>query len=267
MPKIRVDSSLEMHYEDHDFTDPWRTAETVVLQHGNGKSGRFWYAWVPLLAAEYRVLRPDARGFGRSTVPPDGYPWSLGGFADELKGFMDALGLDKVHLIGETLGGSMCLQFAHWYPEKLKSLTVSSSPFRWTDAQYHFNAQEQAHKEGMQAFLRSSMHWRLDPERSDPQHIDWYAAEMAKTATSVALETMDYLAGEDLSGILPEIRVPTLILASEGSHATYPHRSEEARQLIPGSKLVVIPETAGYVQHTAPVQCVAAWKEFASALV
>ena len=266
MPRVRVDPTLAMYYEDQDFTDPWRSAETVVLQHGNGKSGRFWFAWVPLLAGEYRVIRPDARGFGRSTVPPEGYPWSLGGFSDDLKKFMDSLGLDKVHLIGETLGGSMCLVFAHRYPEMLKSLTVSSSPFRWTDAQYHFKAQEQAKMEGMDAFLKSTMHWRLDSERSDPQYLDWYASEMAKTATSVALETMDYLAGEDLSKILPQIRVPTLVLASEQGHANYPHRSEEVRQLIPGARLVVIPGTAGYVQHTAPDRCVAAWKEFAGAL-
>ena len=57
MPTVKLDETLEMYYEDDDFTDPWRTPETVVLHHGNAKSSRLWYAWVPLLARQYRVIR------------------------------------------------------------------------------------------------------------------------------------------------------------------------------------------------------------------
>ena len=106
MPTVRLEDGLEMYYEDHDFTDPWRTPETVVMHHGNSKSSLLWYPWVPLLAGNYRVVRMDARGFGRSTVPAPGYDWSLEGFALDLKRFLDALGLDRVHLIGETVGGN-----------------------------------------------------------------------------------------------------------------------------------------------------------------
>ena len=72
MPTVKLDETLEMYYEDDDYTDPWRTPETIVLHHGNGKNARLWYAWVPLLARQYRVIRVDARGFGRSSVPPKG---------------------------------------------------------------------------------------------------------------------------------------------------------------------------------------------------
>ena len=64
MPTAKLDETLEMYYEDDDYTDPWRAPETVVLHHGNAKSSRLWYAWVPLLARQYRVVRLDARGFG-----------------------------------------------------------------------------------------------------------------------------------------------------------------------------------------------------------
>ncbi len=77
MPFARIDDTLEMYYEDDAFTDPWRRPETVVLHHGNAKNARLWYAWVPLLARQYRVVRLEARGFGRSTVPPEGYDWTL----------------------------------------------------------------------------------------------------------------------------------------------------------------------------------------------
>ena len=47
MPTAKLDESLEMYYEDDDYTDPWRNPEIVVLHHGNAKSSRLWYAWVP----------------------------------------------------------------------------------------------------------------------------------------------------------------------------------------------------------------------------
>ena len=77
MPIVQLDPTLEMYYEDDDYTDPWRTPETVILHHGNAKNTRLWYAWVPLLARQYRVIRLDARGFGRSSIPPEGYDLSL----------------------------------------------------------------------------------------------------------------------------------------------------------------------------------------------
>ena len=104
MPTAKLDESLEMYYEDDDFTDPWRTPQTVVLHHGNAKSSRLWYAWVPLLARQYRVIRVDARGFGRSTIPAPGYDWSLSGFATDLENLLNHLGLDQVHLIVGTIG-------------------------------------------------------------------------------------------------------------------------------------------------------------------
>ena len=76
MPFAKIDDTLEMFYEDDNFPDPWRKPETVVLHHGNSKHTKLWYAWVPLLARQYRVKRLYARGFARSPVPPAGSCWS-----------------------------------------------------------------------------------------------------------------------------------------------------------------------------------------------
>src|SRR5438094_673074 len=102
MPDTDVNGA-SVHYEDDSFGDPWLQPETVLLIHGVAESSRAWYAWVPHLARAMRVLRPDLPGFGRSSVP-GGYDWSTKSFAATLKGFLDNLGADRVHVVGAKLG-------------------------------------------------------------------------------------------------------------------------------------------------------------------
>jgi pimeloyl-ACP methyl ester carboxylesterase len=261
MPVVKLDDTLEMYYEDDDFTDPWRTPETVLLHHGNAKSSALWYAWVPLLARQYRVVRLDARGFGRSTVPPEGYPWSLTNFAGDTLRLMDHLGLDRVHLVGETVGGTIALQFAYEHPDRLHSLTVCTSPFKFagvsTYQEYHRLVQE----EGVESWARKTGDRRVDP-RSNPAHHEWYIQQMSRTSQRVVLETLAYLATQDLSPILPLIHTPSLILVAENSVANDPSRTEGMARLMPNAKLIEIAGASGYVQHSAPEKCVAAWQEF-----
>jgi len=66
MPKLRVAPDLEMFYLMDDFTDPWTKPETVLMLHGLCESTASWYAWVPTLARQFKVVRADMRGFGPS---------------------------------------------------------------------------------------------------------------------------------------------------------------------------------------------------------
>jgi len=127
MPKVKA-NNYEMHYEVDDFTDPWKHAETLWIQHGFGRSSRFWYHWVPPLAAHYRVLRRDMRGHGQSADPGPNYVWSVDDLLNDMKGFLDALGLDRVHYVGESLGGILGVAFAARCPERFKTMTLCSTP-------------------------------------------------------------------------------------------------------------------------------------------
>ena len=91
MATLRMNQDVELHYYDDDFTEPWRSAPTMLLQHGFSRSGKFWYSWVPLLAHEFRILRPDMRGMGRSAIPEDKYQPSLDVFADDVRSILDHL--------------------------------------------------------------------------------------------------------------------------------------------------------------------------------
>jgi len=102
--KLRLSDGAELFYTIDDYTDPWTQPETVVLHHGMAKNHQLWYAWIPILAQHYRVVRFDMRGMGQSSVPAPGYPWSLENFAKDLLELLDQLELSRVHLIGETVG-------------------------------------------------------------------------------------------------------------------------------------------------------------------
>ena len=260
MPTVRLDDTLEMFYRVEDFTDPWRRPDTVLLHNCNGKNHRFWWGWVPVLAQHYRVVRLDARGFGQSTAPPPGYPWSVEGFARDVRLLLDHLGVDKVHFVGETVGGTIGMEFAYEYPDRLKSLTACTSPFQFTGPYYSESAAF-VEKNGVEAWARSTIGRRVGKD-ADPAFADWYTREMSRTAPWVVIETLRYLSGKDLTERLRRIPVPTLIVAPGDSagHPSEVYREEQG--LIPGARLFMVPGASGFVQHTHPEQCARAVLDF-----
>ena len=265
MPIAKLSGDLSMYYEDDDFTAPWSQAETVILHHGNAKNARLWYAWVPLLASDYRVIRLDARGFGRSTVPPPGYPWSLEGFATDLANLMDHLGIDKAHLIGETIGGTIALQFAYQFPERLHTVAACTSPYKFRGVQAYLDYHDLVKQHGVETWVRQTADRRLETA-SDPRHHEWYIQQMSQTTQHVVLETLAYLATVDLTPVLPKITTPALVLVGERSVMNTPDRAQGMAALLPHGKLVQVPGASGYVQHSAPAECVAIWRDFVRGL-
>jgi 3-oxoadipate enol-lactonase len=266
MPVAHLPGNLQMYYEDDDFTDPWCTAETVILHHGNAKNSRLWYAWVPLLAGEFRVIRVDARGFGRSSVPAAGYPWSLEGFATDLAYLMDHLGIDKAHVVGETIGGTIALQFAYQFPNRLHTVTACTSPYKFRGVQTYLDYHKLVQEQGVEAWVRQTADRRLEPGQSNPRHSEWYIQQMSQTAPHVVLETLAYLASVDLTPILPHITAPALVLVGERSTMNTPERTHSLAGLLPHGILAEVPGASGYVQHAAPAQCVAIWRDFVRAV-
>lgn len=262
MPTVKLDPILEMYYEDDDYTDPWRPRETVVLHHGNGKNARLWYAWVPLLARQYRVIRLDARGFGRSSIPPRGYDWSLSNFGADLLRLMDHLEIDRAHLIGETIGGTIALQFAYDHPDRLHTVTACTSPYNFVGVGQYQDYYRIIEQEGVESWVRQSANRRLVPGQSNPQHHEWYAQQMMQSSAQVVMELLSYLSTVDLTPILPQIKVPALVLVAQNSDTNTPDRADSMAALLPDAKLVKIPNASGYVQHSEPEKCVAVWREF-----
>src|SRR5258705_4880757 len=105
MTTVEIRPGVALAYEDDWFGPPWTVPQSVVMIHGNAESSRAWFAWVPRLAARYRVIRPDLPGFGASPAP-ERYGWSVDELAADIGHFLDALGIAKCHLVGAKYGGA-----------------------------------------------------------------------------------------------------------------------------------------------------------------
>jgi pimeloyl-ACP methyl ester carboxylesterase len=117
-------TNIDIYYEDHGAGRP------VVLSHGWPLSGTAWEKQVPpLLAAGYRVITYDRRGFGRSSQPAGGYDY--GTFADDLHKLVTALDLRDFALVGHSMGsGEVAGYIGKYGTERArKAVFVSALPF------------------------------------------------------------------------------------------------------------------------------------------
>ena len=258
MPKVRVDNALEMVYEVDDFTDPWKKADTVVLVHGGLKPKQLFYAWVPTLSRHLRVIRPYLRGHWGSTPAPKGYRWTIPGLVSDLKGFLDALGLDKVHYVGEALGGTLGYHLAYQYPERLKTLTVANCPGPTIKGHRIAILVELLKNEGIEGAVDYIAHG-LSGETSDiPGVDDWFHDEMKKSPPEATIAYVEAAANldVDVDTFLPVIKVPTLLLTgSEYTSLITVEEAEHFQKLIPRSKLVVFPGVRAVVVIAVPELC------------
>ena len=117
---------IDIAYDLADYTDPWLPdpPETFLMYSGFCRTTEFWRAWVPLLGRDFRVLRMDPRGYGATTKPPPGSPITPDLLAADALGLMDALGIARVHWVGEATGGTIGLVAALNQPRRVASITL-----------------------------------------------------------------------------------------------------------------------------------------------
>lgn len=106
-------------------------ASTVVFIHGNVSSSLFYQPTMLALAPDVRALAVDLRGFGESETLPVDATRGVSDFADDVTSVLDALGLEKVHLVGWSMGGGVVMQLMLDAPERILSVTLESpvSPY------------------------------------------------------------------------------------------------------------------------------------------
>jgi 2-hydroxymuconate-semialdehyde hydrolase len=99
---------------------------TVVLVHGSGPGVSAWANWrltIPALAEQFDVVAPDVVGFG-FTDRPAGFHYSLDAWREHLLGFMDALGVERFSIVGNSFGGGLAISMAVHAPDRVERLVL-----------------------------------------------------------------------------------------------------------------------------------------------
>ncbi len=109
------------------------SGEAVLLLHGSGAGVSGWANWrgmLPLLSPEFRVLAPDLVGFGYTETPADFQFQFMQSWIDQIMALLDALDIQRAHLVGNSFGGALSMWLASQYPERFDRL-VLMGPGGW----------------------------------------------------------------------------------------------------------------------------------------
>ena len=238
MPTIQVNGT-ELYYELHGPED----AEVLVLSNGVLMSTASWGFQTPVLEKHYRVLLYDCRGMWKSAHPKGPYTMEL--HADDLVALLDVLNIKTAHIAGISYGAEVSMAFALKYPQRVRTLFLSSA-VSWSDPV-------------LRGFIGS---WMAAARSRDPQLLfeasymlnfsDTYiaanrpaieaaAARYAQLDMEAVLELLDCFDRFDLTKELHLISARTLVLVGENDILKPRKYSECIAREIPGADLVVVP--------------------------
>lgn len=175
MPIVKRPNHPDIHYALDDFTDPWKNAPYLILQHGFDRSSQFWYSWVPYLARWFKVVRPDVRGLGQSSADFDlQRDFTVDNGVGDLVAIIDHLEADAVHYCGESMGGILGMVLAATHAKRVRTLTLVSSPVNLNQATQttyalgHPSGSDAQKAMGMKAWVAATNRTTRFPANADP---------------------------------------------------------------------------------------------------
>ena len=252
MPMLKVttesNNPVEIYYEDHGSGKP------IVLIHGWPLSGRSWEAQVPaLVAAGYRVITYDRRGFGWSSQPWSGYDYDT--LAADLHGLMTHLNLKNATLVGFSMGGGEVARYVTTYGTERVAKTVFAGavpPYLYRSDDNPDGGLDDATIAQFKAGVTTDRMAFLDTfttgffsaggkqEVSEAQRV--YARDIAAFASPKGtLDCIHAFSYTDFRADLAKFNLPTLVIHGD-SDAIVPFEVSGARahKVIAGSRLHVV---------------------------
>lgn len=252
MPTFTIEADCALHFTIDDFTDAWESHETVLFVHGLAESGEAFRALVPHFSRQYRVVRIDLRGYGRSTPMRADFPWRVETIVDDLDRFCQHLGGAPVHVVASRIGGTFALAFAARRPARVRTLCVLGSPASTLDVKTQPSTWiEQINTHGVYAWARATQRGRMGSAMSDAA-LEWWSREMGRTDASTLAGFLRFVANLDVRSELKEIRCPTLVLTTSGSAIASVAQMRAWQTEIPNSQLQVIDTDSYHIAASHP---------------
>jgi 3-oxoadipate enol-lactonase len=233
-------SSLEVVVEG----DP--AAPPLVLVHAAGADHRMWDRNLPALRDRFRLIRYDARGHGRSDVPPA--PYTLDDLGTDLVAVLDALGVASAHVVGASLGGLVALWLAVRHPERVRGAVFAGASARFGTPEVWEERADAVRRDGTEAVVDLVMH-RFFSERflrEEAGVVAGFADVLRRQSPEGYVGTCLALRDADLRGEVPTIRAPSLVVVGDEDASAPPPDAEALRAAIPDARLLVL-EDAGHL--------------------
>jgi|SRR6266496_4199361 len=245
---------------------------TVLLLHGKNFFGAYWEGTIRALAgAGFRVVAPDQIGFGKSTKADLHYSFEL--LASSTRQLLQRLRVDKVAVVGHSMGGMLAVRFALMYPALATHLVLENPigledyrekvPYQSLEAMYHNNLE--VTEEGLRKFIASYfVAWKPEYEPFVAVPYRWsLSPEYPRQALTSAL-TYQMIYTQPVVQDLPRLRLPTLLAIGQADRTSlgrtnlpkdvlatlgrFPELGRKAAAAIPAARLVEIPDV-GHVPH------------------
>ena len=216
----------------------------LLLLHGALSDSRVWRVELESLSDTFTVVAWDAPGCGASSDPPEHF--RMAEYADCLARFIDAVGLERPHVLGHSWGSTLALELYRQRPALVRSLVLVGAYAGWAGSLPPKDVEQR-----LQFALRTAS---LTPSEFDPASMPGLfsdamppdrAQELARIMSEirpVGTHTMAHaLAEADLRGVLPCIDVPTLLLSGDADQRSPLSVARELHASIPRSTLTVMP--------------------------
>ena len=255
MQKFKASDGLTIAYALDGYTDPWRPADTLILIHAAMGSSRRFYAWVPHLARDFRVIRIDMRGHGATEVPGPGH-LDQARLVKDIVELADHAGAKRFHVAGSSAGSIVAEKVAIDYPERVLSLAAFAGTGGIKHALQDQNSWvKRIGEKGLAAFLRETIADRVDLSSADPGFVDWFIAESAKTPVPVLERFVPMMREFVVIDDLHRIRCPVLAVAPGGDpiHTVDNYRALPDR--IPGCEFIVYEGLPHNITDAVPDRC------------
>lgn len=217
----------------------------LLLLHGAFSDSRVWHEQIEGLSDELTVVAWDAPGCGQSSDPPESF--RLPDYADCVAELIEALQLDRPHVLGLSFGGGLALELYRRHRELARSLVLASAYAGWAGS-LPSDQVEERRRHAVQNARRPPADWARDllpglfTDCAPPEVVEELVSVMLDTRPAGMLPMLHGFAEADLRDVLPEVTIPTLLLYGELDRRSPLSVAEHLHHEIPTSRLVVLPD-------------------------
>ncbi|HSF07383.1 MAG TPA: alpha/beta fold hydrolase [Methylomirabilota bacterium] len=240
MPRVRV-GDIEMFYTAAGSGEP------LVLVMGLSGDHLSWGFQIAALAERYRVVAFDNRGAGQTDTPD--LPYTTRMMAEDTRGLMDALGIDRAYVVGVSMGGMIAQELALHHPDRVRALHLGCTLAR-PDA--YLNALSASWRElraqmGRETALRAMGPWLFAAATYNerPEFVEMIfqngLANPHPQSLTGFLRQSEAVASHDTLDRLAGIKCPTLVSVGDEDILLPPRFSQELAARVPGARLELVP--------------------------